>query len=74
MCYETEAEMEQQIGLRAESAVMRLRRFLQEVPCASGVDDVFRALGLRQRDVAQLLSMTPEHLARLLSGLRPAKA
>jgi CRP-like cAMP-binding protein len=74
VCQESEAEVQQQIGLRAESALTRLRRFLREVPCAGDPGDVFRTLGLRQRDIAHLLSISPEHLARLLTALRPSHA
>jgi CRP-like cAMP-binding protein len=62
-----------QVGLRSESAEQRLEHFLDEV---KGLAD---AAGepkspLSQVEMAQLLSMTPEHLCRIMSKKRLAQA
>jgi CRP-like cAMP-binding protein len=68
---EAAAGWEQVISLRTESAQERVMRLLREVPDARDLTEMSRNLGLRHKDVAHLLSITPEHLARLLVTLRP---
>jgi CRP-like cAMP-binding protein len=62
-----------QVGLRSESAEQRLEHFLDEVK------ELADAAGepkspLSQVEMAQLLSMTPEHLCRIMSKKRLARA
>jgi CRP/FNR family transcriptional regulator len=62
---EISALEEQEALLRSGSVEDRLRQLLgelQEAECAERL----REIGLKHREVAQILSITPEHLSRLL--------
>jgi CRP-like cAMP-binding protein len=59
-----------QVGLRSESAEQRLEHFLDEVKALANAVGVRTAAPLSQVEMAQLLSMTPEHLCRIMSRKR----
>ena len=63
ICEEIKAEQEQQLQFRCSTAAGRLKRLLEELPQAVGGSD---RLPLKQYEIAQLISITPEHLSRLL--------
>jgi CRP-like cAMP-binding protein len=73
VCNEIQCEREQQVEIRGRSAQSRLNRFLEELSRLADCHSVFGQLPLKQSEIAQLLSITPEHLSRLMHGCcRPA--
>ncbi len=70
VCSEIQAEREQQVEIRGRSAQSRLTRFLEELSRLAERHSVFAQLPLKQSEIAQLLSITPEHLSRLMHGSR----
>lgn len=69
VCNEIQAEREQQMEIRGRSAQSRLTRFLEEIGRLAE-HTAFAQLPLKQSEIAQLLSITPEHLSRLMHGNR----
>ncbi len=70
VCNEIQAEREQQVEIRGRSAQSRLTRFLDELASLADRHSIFGQLPLKQSEIAQLLSITPEHLSRLMHGCR----
>jgi CRP-like cAMP-binding protein len=68
VCKEIQAEREQQIELRGDSAQGRLARLLRELSGPGALENPLDLLPLKRQEIAQLLSITPEHLSRLLRG------
>jgi CRP-like cAMP-binding protein len=66
ICREVHADQEQQIEFRSCSAQSRLDRLLRELSRITRKEDPLDGLPLKRFEVAQLLSITPEHLSRLL--------
>jgi CRP-like cAMP-binding protein len=66
ICRELHADQEQQIEFRNGSAQSRLNRLLRELSRITRQEDPLDGLPLKRFEVAQLLSITPEHLSRLL--------
>jgi CRP/FNR family transcriptional regulator len=66
ICREIHAEQEQQIEFRNGSAQSRLDRLLSELSRLTCSQDPLDGLPLKRFEIAQLLSITPEHLSRLL--------
>lgn len=68
-CREIRSEQEQQIQLRNRSAQNRLDRLLGEISQGSQISSPLHLMALKRLEIAQLLSITPEHLSRLCSRI-----
>ena len=66
VCREIQAEREQQFEFRGGSAQGRLHRLISELSETRVEGDPLDLLPLKRLEIAQLLSITPEHLSRLL--------
>ncbi|HLK69613.1 MAG TPA: Crp/Fnr family transcriptional regulator [Bryobacteraceae bacterium] len=69
VCREIQAEREQQFEFRGGTAQGRLERLLSELSETASTGDPLDLLPLKRLEIAQLLSITPEHLSRLLHSV-----
>lgn len=69
---EVEQQADQLIALQALTARQRCEALLSHLltACASSTTMPLQRLPLKQREIAQLLGITPEHLSRLLKRLK----
>ena len=66
ICREIHADQEQQIEFRNGTAQGRLERLVRELSRITRDPNPLDSLPLKKFEIAQLLSITPEHLSRLL--------
>jgi len=66
ICREIHSGLEQQIELRSGTAQSRLDRLVRELSRVTRLQEPLDSLPLKKLEIAQLLSITPEHLSRLL--------
>lgn len=73
LCLEIASQAGHQVSMMSSSAEDRLDHFMRERSTANSSHKVFDPLpSLKQMEIAQLLSITPEHLSRLMHKKKAA--